>query len=106
MLPLASVSVRIESAFDEVFEADLAADFGENRHRVRIPLAEDLAGLDLVVFVDEQHGTVGNRVLFELAVLRVDDDHFAVSGEHDVLAFGVDHAADAGELDAYRPSSS
>ena len=38
-------------AFDAVFEADLAADFGQNGHRVRVPLAEHLAGLDFFVFV-------------------------------------------------------
>ena len=35
-------------AFDQVFEADLAAGFGENRDAVRIPFAEDGAGVGLV----------------------------------------------------------
>ena len=41
-------------AFDDVLVADLAADFGENRDAVRVPLAEHRAGLDLLVLVDQQ----------------------------------------------------
>ena len=41
MWPLGSFSMRSVSPSIDVFEADLAADFGENRDAVRIPLAED-----------------------------------------------------------------
>ncbi len=89
-------------AFDAVVEADLAADFGQNGHRVRVPLAEDAADFDFFVLGDQQRGPVGNGVVFELAFLRVEDDDLAVSGEDDVLAFLVDDAADAGESHAAR----
>ena len=83
-------------AFDALVEAHLAANFGQDGHRVRVPLAEDVADFHLFVLGDHQRGPVGNGVLFELAFLRVHDDDFAVAGENDVLALLVDDAADAG----------
>src|SRR5690606_17089635 len=56
-------------AFDEVFEADLSTHFGQNRHSVRIPLAQNLPHFDFFVFLDQQSRTRRNRVLFEFAIL-------------------------------------
>ena len=86
-------------AFDDVLEADLAGDFGQNRNAVRIPLAEHLRRLDLLVLLDEQCGAGGNLVLFQFAALRVEKRDFAVAREDDVLAFFVRDHAHAGELD-------
>ena len=56
-----------------VLVADLAADFGENRDAVRVPLAEHGAGADLLVLVDQQVGAGGNLVLLQFAALGVED---------------------------------
>jgi hypothetical protein len=40
-------------AFDDVLVADLAADFRQDRDAVRVPLAEDRAGLDFPVLLDQ-----------------------------------------------------
>jgi len=40
-------SLRSVSTLDDLVEADSAADFGENRDHVRVPLAEHLSRLDL-----------------------------------------------------------
>ena len=76
-------------AFDDVLVADLAADFGQNRDAVRIPLAEDRARLDFLVFFDQQVRAGGNFVLLQLAALGIENRDFAVAGEHDLLAFVV-----------------
>ena len=86
-------------AFDDVLEADLAADFGENRDGVRVPLAEHGAGHDFLVLVDHQVGAGGDFVLLQLAALGVEDEDFAVAGEHDLLAGVVADDLHAGELD-------
>ena len=86
-------------AFDHVLVADLAADLGQDRDAVRIPLAEDLAGLDLLVLFDHQFGAGGDFVLFQFPALGIQQRDFAVAGEHDLLAFFVPDRADADELD-------
>ena len=87
-------------AFDDVLEADLAADFGENRDAVRIPLAEDVRRLRPSLFSSTMSiGAGGNFVLLELAALGVDERDFAVAGEHDLLAGVVRHDLEPGELD-------
>ena len=86
-------------AFDDVLEADLAADFGEDGDAVRVPLAEHRAGLDFLVLVDEQVGAGGDLVFFQLAALGVQQQDFAVAGEHDLLAVVVADDLHAGELD-------
>ena len=73
-------------AFDDVLVADLAADFGQDRDAVRVPLAEHGAGLDLLVLLDQQVGAGGDLVFLQLAALGVEDQDFAVAGEHDLLA--------------------
>ena len=86
-------------AFDHVLVADLAADFGEDGDGVRVPLAEDGAGLHFLVLVDRQVGAGGDFVLLQFAALGVQDEDFAVAGEHDLLAGVVADDLHAGELD-------
>ena len=59
-------------------------------------------GCDLLVFLDQQVGAVGNFVLLQLAALGVEDEDFAVAGEHDLLAGVVADDLQAGELDDAR----
>src|SRR5690606_41502578 len=68
-------------ALDQVFEADHAADFRQDRGGVGVPLRQTLALGDIGAFLDAQTGAV--RDLVGLAVLAVDDD-----GDDDVAAHG------------------
>ncbi len=72
-------------ALDHVLVADLAADFGQNRDAMRVPLANDLARLDLLILVDRQVRAGGNFVFLDLATLGVDQHDFTVAGEHHLL---------------------
>ncbi len=90
-------------ALDDVLVADLAAHLGEDRDGVRVPFAEDAAGLDFLVLLDQQVGTGGHLVFLQLASLGVQEEDFAVAGEDDVLAGVVAHDLEAGELDDARP---
>src|SRR5262249_49847241 len=65
----------------------------------RVPLAEDRARLDLGVFLDQQVRAGWNFVLLQLAPLGIEDQDFAVAGEHDLFARVVLHDLQAGVLD-------
>ena len=84
---------------DDVVEPDLAADLGQNRNVVRVPLAEHLAFRHRLAVFDEHDRTVGHVVFFELAPLRIEDLDFTVARQRDALAFVVDHDVQADELD-------
>ena len=86
-------------ALDDVFEADLAADFGEDRDVVRVPLAEHGASRDHRAVFDFHLGTVGNVVFFQFPAFRVEDLDFAVPREGDLLALVVDDEVDAEVFD-------
>ena len=85
-------------AFDQVLVADLAARLGENRNAVRVPFADDLAGLHHFVLGHAEHGAGRHFVLLDLAALLVDERDFAVAREHDLLAGVVGHDLQAGRL--------
>ena len=79
-------------AFDDVFVADLAADLGQDRDVVRVPLAEHRAAFDdRLAVVDQHDGAVGNVVLLELAPLAIQELKFAVAGERDRLPSSLMH---------------
>src|SRR5690606_28473163 len=82
----------------DVFVADLTADFGENRNRVRIPLAQHLARLHLFVLLHQERSTGRHFVFFQFATLGVEQRDFAVASQNDVFAFVVLHHTHAGEL--------
>ena len=48
-----------------------------------------VAGLDLLVLLDQQCGTGRHLVLLQFAALGIEERDFAVAGQHDVLAFFV-----------------
>src|SRR5271157_5513006 len=83
---------------DHVVETHLAADLGEDRDVVRIPLAEHLAAVDLLAVVDDHRRPVGHVVLLELAPLGIEDLDFPVARQGDLLALVVGHDVDADEL--------
>ena len=76
-------------AVDQVLEVNHAADFGENRERVRIPLEQDLVGLDRGAVFDQNARAVDHRVAFLFAALIVHDGHDAVAVHGDQFALGL-----------------
>ena len=101
-LALVAAGVLLDAdrlALDDVLVADLAADFGQDGDAVRVPLAEHRARRNLLVLLDQQIGAGGDFVLLQLAALRVQQEHFAVAGQDDVLALVVADDLHAGELD-------
>ena len=86
-------------AFDDVFEADLSRDFGQNGDGVRVPLTEQCAGHDLLVLGDGQIRAGGHVVFLQFAALGIEEEDLAVSGEHDILPGVVADDLHAGELD-------
>ena len=102
MLALVTAGILFQAhrfALDDVFEADLSADFGENGDSVRVPLAEQGAGHDLLVLGDGQVGAGGHFVFLQFAALGIQEEDLAVAGEHDVLPGVVADDLHAGELD-------
>ena len=73
-------------AFLQVFELHGAADFGEDREGVRIPLDHDLAELDRIAFVDLHLGAVHDRVALAFAALVVDHRDRALAVHDDQVA--------------------
>src|SRR6185312_2425624 len=66
-------------AFLQVLELDRTGDFREDRERVRVPLADHIAELDLCTVFDLQLRAVNDRVALLLAALRIDDGDGAVA---------------------------
>ena len=56
---------------NHVLVTDLAADLRKNGDAMRVPLAEDRAGLDLLILVYKQVGAGGDLVFFQLAAFGV-----------------------------------
>ena len=75
-------------------------DLGEDRHRERIPLGEELARLDRVAVARPvQPGAVGQAVALALAAGLVDDDELAVAVHDDPVVLSRLTTLDVLELD-------
>ena len=72
--------------FDDVLEADSAGFLGEDRERIRIPLDEHLAGLDLLAVLHLQPRAIHDVVALAVAALLIFDDERAVTVHDDQLA--------------------
>ena len=83
-------------AFLDVLELRAARELGDDRSRQRIPGGEHRAGLDRLVGLDVQRGAVRHLVALALAVVAVEDDHFAGTRDHHQLALGVGDVAHRG----------
>ena len=87
-------------AFDDVAELHDAADLGEDRDGVRVPLGDHLAGLHLVAVLLLELGAVDDRVALALALavrLRVVDDRDLAVAVHDDQVAVL--ALDGGQVD-------
>ena len=86
-------------ALDDVLVADLARHLREDRDRVRVPLDEHGARLDLLPLLHLQNRTSRNVDLLEIVPLGIADRDLTVAGEHDLLAVLVGHTPEAGKAD-------
>ena len=73
-------------AFLQVLELDGAADFGEDREGVRVPLDHHLAERDRIALVHLHLGAVDDCVTLALAALVVDDGDRALAVHHHQIA--------------------
>ena len=76
-------------AFDEIFEADLAVDLGQDRPRIGIPFRDTLAALDLVAFVDLHPRAILDAVHRTLDAIRPFDDDRDIARHDHQVAFGI-----------------
>ena len=82
----------------QILEVDRAADFGQDREGVRIPLEQNVVRLDRSAFLDEDLGAVHHLVALAFAALLVDDGEDAVAVHGDQFAACVADRLDAEEL--------
>ena len=79
----------MRDAVDQVLEVNHAADFGQDRERVRIPFEQDLVGLDRRAVGDSDLARRKPPVAFFFAALVVDDRDDAVAVHRDQFALVV-----------------
>src|SRR5690606_8476337 len=84
-------------AFHDVLEADDAAQVGEDRDRVGIPLRQDRALLHALAVLDLEARTGHDAVRLPLAAFVVDHDDLAVAVHHHQVAVVVAHRVDVAE---------
>src|SRR5277367_2826260 len=90
-------------AFDDLAVLNRAADFGDDRRRVRIPFGDQLARLDLVAFGLAQLGAIHERVTLAFALAHAaafvgdlrGDNYFAMPRHHDQVAVAALDGVDA-----------
>jgi len=76
-------------ALDDVLVLDLAANLGEDRDVVRVPLAEHLAPVDLLAVLDHDDCPVGHVELLQLAPLGVEEKDVKSKREGKVKFVGL-----------------
>ena len=84
-------------AVDDVAVLHVAGDLGDDRHRERIPLGQELAALDPLAVLDHQARAVLQAVALALATDLVDEHHLALAVHHDRVVLALD------ELDVVEP---
>src|SRR5271168_1545358 len=90
-------------AFDDIAVLNRAADFGDDRRRVRIPFGDQLARFDLVALGLAQLGAVHERVTLAFALAHAaafvgdlrGDNNFAMPRHHDQVAVAALDGVDA-----------
>src|SRR4029078_12648846 len=82
--------LRHGDAFDDVAELHDAGHLGQDRHRERIPLRQQLARLDAFAFTQVQARAVGEAVALALAARLVGDHDLAVAVHDDPHLVALD----------------
>ena len=85
-------------ALGQILEVNHAADFGQNRERVRIPFEQHGVGLDARAVLEQDLGAIDHLVAFFFAALVVENGDDAVAVHRDQFAFGVLDGLNAEEL--------
>mmetsp|Transcript_23362 Transcript_23362/g.55498 ORF Transcript_23362/g.55498 Transcript_23362/m.55498 type:complete len:1308 (+) Transcript_23362:390-4313(+) len=80
----------------DVLELRHAGEFRDDRAGQRVPVREHRAGLDGLARLDVEHRAIRHLVAFALAAVRVGDDDFTGTGNHDQLALAVGHVTHRG----------
>src|SRR6202035_5841190 len=75
--------------FDQVLIADRAVDLGEDRPRIRVPLGDALAALDVIALVDLQPRAIGDAVHGALGAVGITDGNDEVAAHRDQVAVRV-----------------
>ena len=76
-------------AFDQILEADRALDFGQDRPRIRIPLGDALAALDVLAVVDLEPRAVLDAVHGTLGAVRIEHGNDQVAAHRDQIAVRI-----------------
>ena len=79
-----------EALFD-VLEMRLAGELGNDRSGQRVPVGQNGAGLDGLVYLDRQHRAIRNLVALALAAVFVMNDDFTRAGDHHQFLLAVGH---------------
>src|SRR5690606_3207870 len=85
-------------AIRQILEANLAGHFGEDRRRVRIPLGDAIAALDLRFLVNAKAGAERRLEGLTLLAVVIDNRDLHVAAHHDEIALGVLHGVAVDEL--------
>ena len=91
--PGALVHLLLHGGVVDVAEFDLATDLGQDRHRVRIPLGDQIVRLDLGTVLLLQLGAIHHRIAFALPLAagfqHLDHGDLAVAVHRHQVAFAV-----------------
>src|SRR6516165_2237246 len=85
-------------AFDEILEADRAVDLRQDRPRIRVPLGNALAPLDLVAFIDSQSRAILDAMHRAFDTIRPLDDHGNIARHDHEIAFGISREMPVADL--------
>src|SRR5262245_44101833 len=85
--------------FDQILEADRALHFGHDRPRIRIPLGDALAALDVVAGIDLESRAVRNAVYGSFGTVRIDHGHDQVAAHRDQVAVRISRHVQVLDLD-------
>src|SRR5262249_34711296 len=85
--------------FDQILEADRALHFGHDRPRIRIPLGDALAALDVVAVIDLESRAVRNAVHGSFGTVRIDHGHDQVAAHRDPVAVRISRHVQVLDLD-------
>ena len=85
--------------FDQILEADRAFHFGHDRPRIRIPLGDALAALDVVAVIDLEPRAVRDAVHGTLGAVRIEHGHDQVAAHRDQVAVRIARHVQVLDLD-------
>ena len=79
-------------AFFQIHKADLTVSFSNQRHGIRIPLSQFLAGLDLVAVFNQQMRTIWNAMTFEFLTNVVGNHCFGMTVDNNLITVRIGYS--------------